>query len=46
MSLRRDACKVNPVDVGLPENSALNNVKIIDHLTPKTESIASVAGYI
>jgi prefoldin subunit 5 len=39
MSLRRDACKVNPVDVGLPEDSSLNNVIIFDHLTPKTQSI-------
>jgi nitrous oxide reductase accessory protein NosL len=39
MSLRRDACKVIPVDVGQPENSSLNNVKIFDHLTPKTQSI-------
>jgi hypothetical protein len=37
MSLRRDACKVNPVDVGLAENSVLNNVKIFNHLTPNTQ---------
>jgi hypothetical protein len=37
MSLRRDACKVNPVNVGLPENSTLNNVKIFNHLTPNMQ---------
>ena len=39
MNHKKDACKVNPVSVGLPEDASLSSVRIFDHLSPRMQAV-------
>ena len=43
MVLRKDACKSNPVNLGLPDSVSLSSVRLFDHLTPKMQIVFSEA---
>ena len=43
MALRKDACKSNHVNLGLPDGVSLSSVRIFDHLTPKMPTVFSEA---
>ena len=40
---RKEACKVSATSIGLPANCFLRNVRIFDHLTPKTQKLLADA---
>ena len=40
---RKEACKVSATSIGLPADCSLGNVKIFDHLTPKTQKLLADA---
>ena len=37
MSLRKEACKINPEEIGLPQAEEMTNVRLVDHLTPRLQ---------
>ena len=39
MNHRKDACKLNPASVGLPEDASLSAVRIFDHLSPRMQTV-------
>jgi hypothetical protein len=39
MSLRREARKVKPIDLGLQEQTNLTNALVLDHLTPTVQQL-------
>lgn len=39
MNHRKDACKLNPTSVGLPEDASLSAVRIFDHLSPRMQTV-------
>ena len=39
MNHRKDACKLNPASVGLPEDASLSAVRIFDHLLPRMQTV-------
>ena len=39
MNHGKDACKLNPASVGLPEDASLSAVRIFDHLSPRMETV-------
>ena len=39
MNHRKDACKLNPASVGLPEDASLGAVRIFDHLSPRMQTV-------
>ena len=43
MAVRKDACKSNPVNLGLPDRVSLSSVRLFDHLTPKLQIVFSEA---
>ena len=43
MARRKDACKSNPVNLGLPDQVSLSSVRLFDHLTPKMQIVFSEA---
>ena len=43
MRRRREISKVIPSNVGLPDASTLSNAMIVDHLTPKVQSLFAEA---
>lgn len=43
MARRKDACKPNPVNLGLPDRTSLSSVRLFDHLTPKMQNVFSEA---
>ena len=43
MARRKDACKPNPVNLGLPDRTSLSSVRLFDHLTPKIQNVFSEA---
>ncbi|XP_068717218.1 uncharacterized protein [Montipora capricornis] len=43
MAVRQDACKSNPINLGLPDRVPLSSVSLFDHLTPKLQIVFSEA---
>lgn len=43
MAVRKDACKSNPINLGLPDRVPLSSVSLFDHLTPKLQIVFSEA---
>lgn len=39
MNHRKDACKLTPASVGLPEDASLSAVRIFDHLSPRMQTV-------
>ena len=39
MNHRKDACGVNPVAIGLPEDASLRAARIFDHLSPRMQTV-------
>ncbi|PFX27280.1 hypothetical protein AWC38_SpisGene8044 [Stylophora pistillata] len=39
MNHRKDACKLDPASVGLPEDASLSAVRIFDHLSPRMQTV-------
>ena len=37
MSLRKEACEINPEEIGLPQAEEMTNVRLVDHLTPRLQ---------
>jgi len=43
MDVRKDACKSNPVKLGLPDRVPLSSLRLFDHLTPKLQIVFTEA---
>ncbi|PFX20950.1 hypothetical protein AWC38_SpisGene14570 [Stylophora pistillata] len=43
MARRKDACKPNPINLGLPDQTSLSSVRLFNHLTPKMQNVFSEA---
>ncbi|PFX15354.1 hypothetical protein AWC38_SpisGene20429 [Stylophora pistillata] len=41
MARRKDACKPNPINLGLPDRTSLSSVRLFDHLTSKMQKVFS-----
>lgn len=39
MALRKEACKINPEEIGLPQSEEMANVRLVDHLTPRLQKL-------
>ena len=39
MECRNDVINVNPTAIGFPEQTSMSAVRIIDHLTPKMQTV-------
>ena len=39
MSVRKDIWRVNPAAAGLPEDSSLSLARILDHLSPRMQTV-------
>ena len=39
MAVRKEACKINPTDIGLSEEDDMPSARVVDHLTPRKHKL-------